>query len=101
MRSSTVIERKSGAISRTRMPAPRNGGQRLKSHRMPRWPNWDRARNPCALIEPPGCWRSNAFEQHRATLPAADAERGHAALATGALEHLEHVQHDARAGSAD
>jgi hypothetical protein len=49
MRSSTVAERKSGAISRTRMPAARKGGQRLNSRRMPAAPNSNRDRNPCDI----------------------------------------------------
>ncbi len=44
---------------------------------------------------------SHALEQHRAALSAANAKRRNAALAAGALEHLEHVQHDTRARGAD
>src|SRR5437879_1222705 len=43
----------------------------------------------------------HALDQHRPALPAADAERGDTALAAGAFEHLEHVQHDTRARGAD
>src|SRR5205085_6089917 len=41
----------------------------------------------------------DAFDQHRAALPAADANRCHAAPSAGALQHVEKMQHDARAGS--
>src|SRR5581483_1540829 len=41
------------------------------------------------------------FDQHRAAQAAADADRGHAALFAGALQRLQQVQHDARAGRAD
>src|SRR3977135_2570578 len=44
---------------------------------------------------------SNALHQHRSALPSADAQRGDTTLAAGALEDLEHVQHDARAGCSD
>ena len=42
-----------------------------------------------------------ALDEHRAAEPAADADRRHAALAAGPLEHVQHVQHDARARRAD
>src|SRR6185437_3542482 len=104
MRSSTVAERKSGESSRTRMPAARNGGHQLKSRRMPRAPKEKRERNPCDMdgfrsTRERRSW--DALDQHRAALPAADAERRHAAPAAGALEHLEHVEQHARAGCAD
>src|SRR5581483_4891717 len=48
-------------------------------------------------------WRraSHGLDHHRAAQAAADADRGHAALAFRALEDVQQVQHDARAGSAD
>src|SRR4051812_10254236 len=40
------------------------------------------------------------FDQHRSAKPAADADGGHAFLLAGALQRLEQVQDDARAGGA-
>src|SRR2546430_14594585 len=44
---------------------------------------------------------SAALHQHRAALSTADAQRRDAAAPAGALEHLQHVQHEARARGAD
>src|ERR1700694_2765529 len=98
MRNSTVTRRKSGAISRTWMPAPRKGPQMLRRMRNARGPSARRQRNPCLRLSAANL---DAFDQHGAALPAADAQRCDAALAAGALEDLEHVQHDARARGAD
>src|SRR6266852_931296 len=76
------------------MPAPRNGDQRLMIARMLRGPLTSFQKYRCTCI-------SAALDQHRATLAAADAERGDAAAPAGALEHLQYVQHEARARGAD
>src|SRR5438552_16928590 len=44
---------------------------------------------------------SAALHQHRAALSTADAEGCDAAAPAGSLEHLQHVQHEARARGAD
>src|SRR5207249_353230 len=41
--------------------------------------------------------RSYAFDEHRAALPAADADRGNAAPPARPLENVQQMQHDARA----
>src|SRR5437868_8035001 len=41
------------------------------------------------------------FDEHRAAQPAADADARHAFFLAGALQRLEHVQHDARARGTD
>src|SRR5438132_5410926 len=94
MRRSTTTLRKSGAISRTWMPAPRNGDQRLMIARMLRGPLTSFQKYCCTCI-------SVALDQHGAALPSADAERRDAAAPAGALEDLQHVQHEARARGAD
>src|SRR5206468_7756316 len=43
----------------------------------------------------------DALDEHCAALSAADADRGDASLAAGALEHVQQMQHDSRAGRAD
>src|ERR1700675_453465 len=98
MRNSTVTRRNSGSISRTWMPAPRKGPQRLRRMRNTRGPSAKRQRNPCLRLSAANL---DALDEHRAALPSADAQRGDAAPAAGALENLEHVQHDARARGAD
>src|ERR1700693_228015 len=98
MRNSTVTRRKSGAISRTWMAAPRKGPQRVRRTRNARAPSARRQKNPCLRLSAANL---NAFDQHGAALPAADAQRGDAAAPAGALEHLEHVQDHARARGSD
>src|SRR5512147_320667 len=44
---------------------------------------------------------SDPFDQHRAALPAADADRRDAALSAGAHERVQQVEHDPRARRAD
>src|SRR6202521_70068 len=98
MRNSTVTRRKSGAISRTWMPAPRKGPQTLRRMRNARGPSARRQKNPCLRLS---AATLNAFDQQGAALPPADAQRGDAATPAGALEHLEHVQDHARARGSD
>src|SRR6185503_21125606 len=86
-RGSTTTRRKSGAISRTRMPIARNGGHRPKSQRIVRGPTAIFDRYPWLIVLLlshqfygdrfyPGLV---TFHQDGAALPAADAERSHAA----------------------